>query len=379
MKSHKLILSFLILTILISTGFLLQKNPNCPFHVDNVQYTKSINEFYDNKILTDPINGKYFYIYGMAILLTPFKLLQLNLYDGMVIITSLFQILLVILFYRYTNSILKTILMTTTLTFLTFIGQSETVIISSVFLMLYFIFRDKPHSEWFIAMACLIRLDSAIFYLFARKRAALLPIAFTGLQWLQARTFLQSDLGFNPYPLDTLLLLLLSFGAYSVLLIGFANPKAQRLDLAVHVVILLFLVLFLKFPTQKVFFFPVLLFFMFYDFDWRQYKKYWKWIVIPLILINIISASIILYNRADACTAANFNDFSLSSPHSIYFGVFQPYLDYYGTVEQPPYTHQVTIACGGNNDTFIAEDWRNSQLRYSPLTFCLELYDGRYD
>ena len=164
-----LILIIIFSAILLITILTIVKNPNCPFHVDYVQYVKSINTVYDSKIIDDNVNGKYFYVYIMSILLVPFKLLSYNLYDGMVIITTIFLIAVTWLFYQYTKSLLKTTLMATSLTFLTLIGHAETAIIAAVPLLLFFIFRDKPWAGVFIALAALIRLDAAIFYLFARK------------------------------------------------------------------------------------------------------------------------------------------------------------------------------------------------------------------
>ena len=50
MNNDKLILSVCIVLVLFNT-FLIYKNPDCPFHVDYAQYTKSINTFYEEKII----------------------------------------------------------------------------------------------------------------------------------------------------------------------------------------------------------------------------------------------------------------------------------------------------------------------------------------
>jgi len=127
-----------------------------------------------------------------------------------------------------------------------------------------------------------------------------------------------------------------------------------------------------------VFFFPVILSFMLYDFNLKKSKKVFYWIVGTLIAVNLMVSLSTNLNRIDNCTATAFYDFGVSHNESIYFGIYQPYLDYYGKEEIPPYSHQITINCN-TTDTFIAEDWRNAQLMYLPYEYCLEEFDGRYD
>jgi len=66
MKRTTIIL-IIISIFLLFTIYLIQKNPDCPFHVDYIQYTKSINNFYENNIIDDNVNGKYLYVYLMSI------------------------------------------------------------------------------------------------------------------------------------------------------------------------------------------------------------------------------------------------------------------------------------------------------------------------
>src|SRR3990167_2760060 len=232
-NKNKLIILSICLAIILFNLFLTYKNPGCPFHVDYVQYAKSINNFYEKNVIEGNINGKHIYIYLMAVLLTPFKLLNLNLYDSMVFITGIFHALIIYIFYKYTNSMMKTLLMATTLTFLTFIGQAETAIIASVFLMLYFINRDKPYSEFFIAIASFIRIDSAIYYLFAKKWTALIPMSITFLQWLNQKQFVNSDFGLNNHPLSVLFVVIASYGAVLIPLIYLIKFK-DKLDFITH-------------------------------------------------------------------------------------------------------------------------------------------------
>lgn len=371
MKSN-LILIIIFSAILLITILTIVKNPNCPFHVDYIQYVKSINTVYDSKIIDDNVNGKYFYVYIMSILLVPFKLLSYNLYDGMVIITTIFLIVVTWLFYQYTKSLLKTILMATSLTFLTLIGHAETAIIAAVPLLLFFIFRDKPWAGVFIALAALIRLDAAVFYLFARNPWTIIPIAFTGLQWLQGKFFLHSDLGINPFPLDAFLVFFISFGFFSPLLLYFGRFKKHKYDWFILTFILIFFIFFLKFPTQKLFLFPVILTFMFIDFDFSKIWKHKKPLLTIVIALNLILGGYTTINRINTCTPTNFHTFALEHEENIEFGIFQPYLDYHGLGTQEPYSHGISIDCANTTDYFIAEDWRNSQLRYSPIKFCLE-------
>ena len=378
-KEHKTIL-FGICTILILLNLLLiSKNPDCPFHVDYITYTNSINKFYETENVEKSVNGKQMYVYMMAILLTPFHYLKLNLYNSMVIITGLFQVLIVYLFYLYTKSMLKTFLMATTLTFLTLIGQPETAIISTVFLMLYFIFRNKPYSEFFIMIASFIRLDSAIFYLFARKKTAIIPILITFLQWFNTKQFLHSDLDVNSFPFIVMFTFIFSFGAYLILLMGMLKPKKNYLDCLTHAFIILFFIFMLKSPSQKLFFFPVMLTFMLYDFNFSnpKIKKYLFWFISILVVFNLSAAFYIQSNRANLCTQQSFYDFAVSHEESIQFGIFKPYLDYRGISEKLPYTHQLTNNCKDSEDYMIVEDWRSSQLLFMPFRLCLEPYDGR--
>lgn len=373
---------FGICAVLFLLGFSLNaKSPDCPFHVDYIQYTKDIGNFYENHIISSGVNGKYLYVYFMAILIKPLYNVGFGIYDSMVLISLIFQIILVILFYRYTNSLLKTLLMASTLTFLTFIGSPETVFLSSIFLMLYFINRDRPYSEFFIAMASLIRLDSAIFYLFARKKTAVLPIAITALQWLATPRYfpVHSDFGINSHPVSAFYVFILSFGFY-ILLFAFVKPsKSSRLDQATLGAIALFLILFLKFPSQKIFFFPVMLSFMLYDFDFSKLSSRKLYgLLILLVAANLLFGIATQYYRAGTCTPKEFYTFASGHNESIFFGVFQPYLDYKGKQYSPPYQYQITINCRNLTDYMIAEDWRNAQLMFQPYKFCLEPWDGRY-
>ncbi len=367
-------LQIIILIFLFSTIYLIQKNPDCPFHVDYIQYTKSINNFYENNIIDDNVNGKYLYVYLMSIFIMPSYILGLSIFNSLVFITALFQILLIYLFHKYTKSITKTILMATTLTFLTFLGQAETIMLASVFLLLFFINRNKPYSEFFIMIASLIRIDYAIFYLFSRNKTAIIPISITLLQWLSGMFFLSSDLGINDHIIGTLFVLLMGFGMHMFIFVRTARPNKnfKRFDFIIYVLILIFLIVFLQFPSQKVFFFPIILLFMMFDFKLKS-KKAFYWIIVVLIAINVFIALYTQINRAETCTAMTFYDFSLEHNESIYFGVFQPYLDYYGKHQQPPYEYQITIDCR-DKDYMIAEDWRNSQVLYMSSKFCLEPY-----
>ena len=382
MKKENLALFSLCVLVFSVSLLTIFKNPDCPFHVDYAQYVKSIEEFKSNGILNDGINGKYAYIFLMMVLAAPLKLLGWSLYSSIVFITSIFQVFLVILFYKYTNSLTKTILMSTTLTFLTFMGQPETVIIASFYLMLYFVYRDKPLSELFIMLASFVRIDFAVFYLFSRKRAALLPMGITGIYFIFLRLltnhiyFIHSDFGINKHPISALIVFIIGYGAYLLLFVT-AKPKNDRLDLLILWVIVLFLVFFLKFPTQKVFFFPILLTFMFYDFKIKGIPI--TTLAIPLVVVNLLFAGYIHYHRLNECTPKAFNDYALSHNESAYFGVFEPYLSYYGTNESPPYKYQITINCKNATDYFKAEDWRNAQLLYRPYKFCAEPWDGRYE
>lgn len=367
--NDKTILSLFLISLLLFNTALIFKNPDCPFHVDYVQYTKSIKNYYENKVIEGNVNGKYLYIYLMGIILTPFYLLKLNLYDSLVFITGLFQILIVFLFYKYSKSLLKTILMATTLTFLTFLGHAETVMLASVFLLLYFIHRKKPYSEFFIMLASFIRIDYAIYYLFARKKTALIPISITFLQWFNYKYFVQSDFGLNMFIIDALITLALSFGTYGILFLLLAKPKKWNLDLFSHLFIIFFLLIFLKTPSQKVYFFPVILSFMLYDFDLRRYgrfmKKHIAMFISLLIVINIVFAATIQYQRANLCTARQFNE---NTPKDSFLGIYQPYLDYYNKENKGPYAYNISQSC--DKEYFLAEDWRLSQLLFTPFKFC---------
>lgn len=382
MQKNKLIIFSICLFIILLNLFLIYKNPYCPFHVDYVQYTKSINTFYDKHIIDDNVNGKYVYVYLMAILLMPFHLIKLSIFDSLVFVTGIFQAVLLYLFYKYTNSLFKTILAATTLTFLTYIGQAETVILASIFLMLYFIFKDKPYSEFFITIASFIRLDFAVYYLFAiRKNTIYIPMAITFLQWLTYRYFLQSDFGFNKNILETLIIFLLSYGIYFLLFIFFAKMK-DKYECGIHAGIVIFFITFLNFASQKVFFFPILLSFMLYDFDFTHYKKhfkYIKYIICIFVAINLLSAFATIHRRSNLCSANAFIDYGAKHNESIYFGVFESYFTYHNLPLNPPYKYQITQNCSNTTDYFIAEDWRNSQLLYMPYKFCTEKWNNRYD
>jgi len=387
-KNKDIILGICLFIIFFNTLIIIY-NPDCPFHVDYVQYIKSINSFYDKKVVEDTVNGKFLYVYLMALLLTPFKLLNLNLFNGMVFVTGLFQALIVYLFYKYTKSLLKTILMSTTLTFLTFIGNAESVMLSSVFLLLFFIYRDKPYSAFFITIASFIRLDFAVYYLFARNKTAILPIAVTFLQWLNGRFYIDSDFGINPYIVPAIFVFLFSYGVYFALFMPFAESKKSRLDCLILFLIVIFFIVFLKFPSQKVFFFPVILSFMLYDIKLPNYRHMpiglprMKYILIVLVIINIVLASATLIRRNNICSADSFYIYSELHDSSIHFGVFQPYLDYRSKHIPEPYEYRIAIAksekwgvygsnCKNKSDYLIAEDWRNAQLYYLPYKFCLE-------
>ena len=372
MKDNNIILC-LILGLFLLTVFFIQKNPDCPLHVDYIQYVKSINSFYETGVLSDPINGKYFYTYLMAILLTPAYLLKLNLFDGLVLITTLFQLFLIYLFWKYTYSLLKTSLMATTLTFLTFLGHAETIMLGSIFLMLYFMFRNRPWSEFFIMLAALIRIDFAIFYLFSRNKRAIIPITFTFLQWLNGSFFLHSDLGLNPNILGAVFIFFLSYGMHLLVFtrVESLNKAFYKLDCLLLFLIVVFFMVFLKFPTQKIFFFPVLLSFLMFNFDWG---KIFKWLVIPLITLNLLFAFSVQWQRASVCTPSAFYEFSINHNESIYFGVLQPYLDYHGKTYLAPYSHEIAINCKNTTDTFEGEDWRNTLLVYIPNDYCIKEY-----
>src|SRR3990167_1939670 len=362
---EKKILFFLLFVLFISNILLIYKNPDCPFHVDYVQYAKSIRAYYEKQIIEGNVNGKYLYIYLMGILLTPFYFFKLNLYDSLVFITGLFQLLIVYLFYKYTNSIIKTLLMATTLTFLTFLGHAETVMLGSVFLLLFFIYRDKPYSEFFIMIASFIRIDYAIYYLFSRNKTAVIPIAITFLQWLNYRYFLFSDFGVSD-PLAAFLIFVMSFGFYAALIL-FIELKEKNLDWVKHIMIIAFLVFFLKFSSQKVFFFPVILAFMLYDL--RQFK-YRHWLVALLLILNVAGAFTVQYQRAGLCTPKAFYEFT-QLHNGISLEIFQPYVEHYGGINQEPYSYNITQKCANTTDYFYAEDWRDSQLLFIPQKFCL--------
>src|SRR3990167_3508826 len=369
-NKNKLIILSICLAIILFNLFLTYKNPDCPFHVDYVQYAKSINNFYEKNVIEGNINGKHIYIYLMAVLLTPFKLLNLNLYDSMVFITGIFHALIIYIFYKYTNSMMKTLLMATTLTFLTFIGQAETAIISSVFLLLYFINRDKPYSEFFIAIASFIRIDSAIYYMFSKKWTALIPMSITFLQWMNGKYIVQSDFGINNAPLSVLFMFLAGYGTYLILLAYLAKPR-DNLDFATHIFIIMIMIGLMESPSQKIFFFPIILSFMLYDFDFKKLRKY---AVVPFIILNLLLGSTIQIARAEHCTPQSIYIFAQRNNENTYYGVFQPYLDYYNRTASEPYVYELSQDCKNANDYFIAEDWRNSQVLYWPYKFCLEEY-----
>ncbi|MBU1120925.1 hypothetical protein KJ660_03540 [Candidatus Micrarchaeota archaeon] len=345
---------------------------NCPYHVDYIQYAKSIDNFYSNRIIDDNVNGKYIYVFIMGILVMPFHMQGINTFMAMIVITGLFQAILIWLFYRLTNSILKTYLMATTLTFLMFISQPETVMLSSIFMLLFFINRDKPYSEFFIMFASLIRIDFAVYYLFTRKKTAVLPMLFTFLLWLTGRYFLHSDFGINRHIFTAMLVFLLSYGAYFILFLGDARPREKNFDWIIHLAIVMFFMFFLKFPSQKIFFFPVMLSFIIYDF---KNTDRFKWIIIAFAMINVIMASIMLYQRESLCTAEALYEYGLKHNESIYFGVLQPYLDYYGLKEEPPFKYKITKLCDDSVDYVIVEDWRNGQLFFLSYKFCLEPFE----
>jgi hypothetical protein len=331
----------------------------------------------------------------MGILLTPFHILNINLYTSLAIITGLFQTILIYLFYKTTKSIIKTLIVSTTLTFLTFLGSPETVILSSFFLLLYFMLRDKPYSEFFIMIASFIRIDSAIYYLFARKKTAIIPILISSLLWLNGRYFLNSDLGVNSSISNGIFIFLLSYGAY-IFLLPFIRLKSDSSDNIAFFIIVIFFIFFLKFPSQKIFFFPVMLTFILYDFAFisdrtsptgktKAYEgnklistgnaTFRKWLMpltLSLMIINIVFASSVQLSRANQCSAYEFYRYAESHNDNIFFGVLQPFLDYYGKKENEPYQYQISQSCSNSSDYFYAEDWRNPQLLYSPYKFCLE-------
>jgi len=349
----------------------------CPYHVDYIAYSNSIDGFYEYGKIDDNVNGKYVYVYVMAILITPLHLLGVNTFSSMIIITGLFQAIFIYLFFvtlrikRHTDALLKTLLMLSTLTFLMFIGQPETIMLSSIFLLLFFANRDKPYSEFFIMLASLIRIDSAIFYLFSRRKTAIIPITFTFLQWLNGRFFIHSDFGLNKHIFSAVLVFVLSYGLYFILFLGMAKRKEKNIDWLIHLAIILFIIIFLKFPSQKVFFFPVMLSFILYDF---KIKKDYIYVVAAFMIINILLAGTMQYNRAELCTSDAFYEYGLKHTESIYFGIFQPYLDYLGLEEKPPYNSMITQACSDSEDYVIAEDWRNGQLFFLSYKFCLKEY-----
>ena len=371
-NKDKLIIFGICLAVILFSLFLLYKNPDCPFHVDYVQYTKEIKNFYERQVIGSGVNGKYIYVYLMSVFLAPFKLLGFNIYDSMAFITGIFQALLIYLLYKYTNSLLKTILAASTLTFLTLIGNAETAIIASVFLMLYFINRDKPYSEFFIAIASFIRIDSAIYYLFAKKWTALIPMSITFLQWLNQKQFVNSDFGLNNHPLSVLFVVIASYGAVLIPLIYLIKFK-DKLDFITHLLIFGVFILLLESPSQKLFFFPVLLSFMLYDFEFEKLKKY---ALVAFIIFNLLLGFAIQVARAEHCTPKAIYGFAQRHNESTYYGVFQPYLDYYNKTYAEPYAYELSQNCKNATDYFIAEDWRNSQILYWPYKFCLEEYNG---
>ncbi len=373
MKPNKILLIILISVFLFNV-FLIVKNPDCPHHVDYIQYEKSINNFYEKRIIDDNVNGKYIYTYLMAILLTPFKYLGFSIYNSMVFITGIFQLLIIYLFYKYTKSIMKTLLMITTLTFLTFIGQPDTIMMATIPLLLFFIYRDKPYSEFLIMSASFIRLDFAIYYLFSkRKKTTLIPISITFLQWLNGRFFIDSDIGLNTIPLTTIAIFIMSFGLYILLFTYLAKPIKNNYDHIIHAAIIIFLIFFLKYPSQKVFFVPVILAFMIYDFNFRKLKRnVMIGLVTTLITINIVMGFYADMNRANLCTPRAYYEYSLNYEESIYFGTLQPYLDYYNRPMDEPYQYQVTMDCKDAEHYFYAEDWRNPMLLFKPGKLCLE-------
>ena len=278
MRRNNIVLIVILFVFLLFTVYLIQKNPDCPFHIDYVQYVRSIDKFYTNNIIDSNVNGKYVYVYLISIFLYPFKLLGLNLFDSLVFITALFQLLIIYLFYKYTKSLLKTLLMVTTLTFLTFFGNIETIMFGSIFLLLYFINRSNPYSEFFIMLAALIRIDYAIYYLFSRNKKAIIPITITFLQWLNGTVFVDSDFGINTQIIGTLFVLLIGYGMHILIFAKAARPNLNfwNSDFLIFGLIMLFLIVFLQFPSQKVFFFPILLSFMLFDFKLKPKKVFYS-------------------------------------------------------------------------------------------------------
>lgn len=377
MQKNNLIVLILCISVVIFSFWITLKNPDCPFHVDYAQYTRTIQKFYDKQVIEGNVNGKYVYTYLMAVLLTPFHNFGFNLFNSLVFVTSLFQALLIWLFYIYIRKndfgspLPKVLLMATTLTFLTFIGHPETAMISSVFLMLYFINRSRPYSEFFIAIASFIRIDSAVYYLFARKWTALLPMSITFLQWLNKRDFVQSDLGINNAPFSVFFMVAAGYGIYLILLAYLAKPK-DKLDFAAHIFIIAFMAIFLETPSQKIFFFPTMLSFMLYDIDFPKLRKQ---ALAFFIIFNVMIAFSIQIVRAEHCTPKSIYEFATKYDEGIYFGVLQPYLDYYNLSEKKPFVWQLSAKCNNAKDFFIAEDWRNSQVLYWPYKFCLRQYN----
>ena len=155
------------------------------------------------------------------------------------------------------------------------------------------------------------------------------------------------------------------------LFFGFGKVK-NKLDSITLMAIVILFVFFLKSPSQKIFFFPVLLAVYLYDFNLK-----YEWVILTFAAINIIFGMFIVFERANLCTSQEIFDFAEGRNESIYFGVFQPYLDYRGMTYEPPYDYQITRNCT-KKDYFIMEDWRQSQILFTPYKFCLEKWDGKY-
>lgn len=371
--------------IFIIANIIIMINPNCPSHVDYAQYAKSVQQFYDSHVIDANVNGKFFYIYLMSILAYPFKNV-IGILDALVLLTAIFQVLILLLFYRITQSLQKTYIAATTLTFLTFIGNPETAIVASFFVLLYFLFRDKPYSEFFITLAAFIRLDFGVYHLFARKRTAIIPILITFLQWLSnSNNFIDSDLGINSHVTimqwilnsnnlsNAAFILFLSFGAYLFLIPLLRDRKntwSSNMDMLALIFIILFMIIFLKFPSQKIFFFPVLLIFILFDLDFGRLEKYSAAIIGAMLAFNLMYGIMFLYERNSTCSAREFYEFA--DGKNIFMGTFQPYADYYGWQEHKPFTYQLSQNCSEAKEYFIAEDWRNPLLTYNTYQFCAE-------
>lgn len=331
-KQNKL---WILLFILFLALMIFSSINNCPFQHDYVQFYNAINHFKQTGNLNDSVNGKHLFIFIMS-------LLPSANYKFLVFANGALILVLIYLFYRWSKSVKTTIAVGTSFGLSFLFGTLESAVMASIFMVLYFINRNKKYSEIFILLSTFVRKDFIIYYLFSRKNKLSSYVCFLfSLSYFLIGKHIVGDIGLNFSILYSMALVIISFGLWGYMFLEKIKIKEKSMLIKI-IFIALFMILFVRAPSTKIFLFPMILtFFVFRKSVEKIPKNIYFWVVI----LSIIIISLVIVQKEVYCPNRNIVDFAYNLSHNIDMKDWAVFNDFYNKSMQEPFKYNLTLRC----------------------------------